>query len=72
MFVCLCQSGNTALTIAQRLGYISVVDTLKVVTEEVITTTTVSSISHSVVLSHFTLQARACVCVLAWRWEAQG
>lgn len=36
------QSGNTALSIARRLGYISVVDTLKVVTEEVITTTTVS------------------------------
>lgn len=39
--VCL-QNGNTALSIAKRLGYISVVDTLKVVTEEVITTTTVS------------------------------
>lgn len=36
------QSGNTALSIARRLGYISVVDTLKVVTEEVITTTTVT------------------------------
>lgn len=36
-----CQNGNTALSIAKRLGYISVVDTLKVVTEEVITTTTV-------------------------------
>ncbi|MGH0148557.1 UNVERIFIED_CONTAM: hypothetical protein FKN15_012905 [Acipenser sinensis] len=34
------QNGNTALAIARRLGYISVVDTLKVVTEEVITTTT--------------------------------
>ncbi|KPP58152.1 hypothetical protein Z043_124044, partial [Scleropages formosus] len=33
-------NGNTALSIARRLGYISVVDTLKVVTEEVITTTT--------------------------------
>ncbi|KAG7276773.1 hypothetical protein CRUP_001914 [Coryphaenoides rupestris] len=39
-------NGNTALTIAQRLGYISVVDTLKVVTEEVITTTTVASLSR--------------------------
>lgn len=39
--VCL-QNGNTALSIAKRLGYISVVDTLKVVTEEVITTTTVN------------------------------
>ncbi|XP_045903331.1 ankyrin-2-like isoform X2 [Micropterus dolomieu] len=33
-------NGNTALSIARRLGYISVVDTLKVVTEEVVTTTT--------------------------------
>ncbi|XP_066098123.1 ankyrin-3 isoform X23 [Saccopteryx bilineata] len=35
-------NGNTALAIARRLGYISVVDTLKVVTEETITTTTVT------------------------------
>ncbi|XP_045424733.1 ankyrin-3 isoform X5 [Lemur catta] len=35
-------NGNTALGIARRLGYISVVDTLKVVTEETITTTTVT------------------------------
>ncbi|CAB1351827.1 unnamed protein product, partial [Coregonus sp. 'balchen'] len=35
-------NGNTALAIARRLGYISVVDTLKVVTEEIITSTTVS------------------------------
>ncbi|XP_030883247.1 ankyrin-3 [Leptonychotes weddellii] len=34
-------NGNTALAIARRLGYISVVDTLKVVTEETLTTTTV-------------------------------
>ncbi|XP_074230158.1 ankyrin-3 isoform X8 [Camelus bactrianus] len=34
-------NGNTALAIARRLGYISVVDTLKVVTEETMTTTTV-------------------------------
>uniref|UniRef100_A0A3P8ZYZ7 Ankyrin 2 n=1 Tax=Esox lucius TaxID=8010 RepID=A0A3P8ZYZ7_ESOLU len=33
-------NGNTALAIARRLGYISVVDTLKVVTEEIITSTT--------------------------------
>lgn len=32
------QNGNTALSIARRLGYISVVDTLKVVTEETLTT----------------------------------
>ncbi|XP_051883484.1 ankyrin-3 [Pristis pectinata] len=32
-------NGNTALAIARRLGYISVVDTLKVVTEETLTTT---------------------------------
>uniref|UniRef100_A0A8C9RNY9 Ankyrin 3 n=1 Tax=Scleropages formosus TaxID=113540 RepID=A0A8C9RNY9_SCLFO len=31
-------NGNTALSIARRLGYISVVDTLKVVTEETLTT----------------------------------
>lgn len=37
----LVQNGNTALGIARRLGYISVVDTLRVVTEEIITTTTV-------------------------------
>ncbi|KAM5237294.1 ankyrin-3 isoform 3-T3 [Ctenodactylus gundi] len=35
-------NGNTALAIARRLGYISVVDTLKVVTEETVTTTTVT------------------------------
>ncbi|XP_031508512.1 ankyrin-3 isoform X25 [Papio anubis] len=35
-------NGNTALGIARRLGYISVVDTLKIVTEETMTTTTVT------------------------------
>nr|XP_012618248.1 ankyrin-3 isoform X22 [Microcebus murinus] len=35
-------NGNTALGIARRLGYISVVDTLKVVTEETMTTTTIT------------------------------
>ncbi|XP_053110656.1 ankyrin-2 isoform X28 [Hemicordylus capensis] len=39
-------NGNTALAIARRLGYISVVDTLKVVTEEVITTTTTVTEKH--------------------------
>ncbi|KAK0151205.1 Ankyrin-2 [Merluccius polli] len=39
-------NGNTALSIARRLGYISVVDTLKVVTEEVITTTTTVTEKH--------------------------
>ncbi|XP_054860231.1 ankyrin-3-like isoform X20 [Amphiprion ocellaris] len=34
-------NGNSALSIARRLGYISVVDTLKVVTEETVTTQTV-------------------------------
>uniref|UniRef100_A0A8C5KT07 Ankyrin 3 n=1 Tax=Jaculus jaculus TaxID=51337 RepID=A0A8C5KT07_JACJA len=34
-------NGNTALAIARRLGYISVVDTLKIVTEETMTTTTI-------------------------------
>lgn len=32
--------GQTALSIAQKLGYISVVETLKVVTETIVTTTT--------------------------------
>ncbi|XP_016138733.1 ankyrin-3 [Sinocyclocheilus grahami] len=36
------KNGNTALAIARRLGYISVVDTLKVVTEEMHTTVTVT------------------------------
>ncbi|XP_061083535.1 ankyrin-3-like isoform X13 [Conger conger] len=35
-------NGNTALSIARRLGYISVVDTLKVVTEETLNATTVT------------------------------
>ncbi|XP_068178721.1 ankyrin-3-like [Antennarius striatus] len=35
-------NGNTALSIARRLGYISVVDTLKVVTEDVINTTMIT------------------------------
>ena len=34
------QNGQTALSIAQKLGYISVVETLKVVTDTVVTTTT--------------------------------
>merc|ERR1712227_1201694 len=34
-------NGQTALSIAQRLGYISVVETLKVVTEQETTTTTI-------------------------------
>uniref|UniRef100_A0A673B242 Ankyrin 3 n=1 Tax=Sphaeramia orbicularis TaxID=375764 RepID=A0A673B242_9TELE len=41
LFVCV-QNGNSALSIARRLGYISVVDTLKVVTEETLTTQTVT------------------------------
>ncbi|KAK5621552.1 hypothetical protein CRENBAI_001606 [Crenichthys baileyi] len=40
------KNGNTALSIAKRLGYISVVDTLKVVTEEIITTTTTVTEKH--------------------------
>ncbi|XP_037990874.1 ankyrin-2 isoform X13 [Motacilla alba alba] len=39
-------NGNTALAIARRLGYISVVDTLKVVTEEITTTTTTVTEKH--------------------------
>lgn len=37
-FIYAVQNGNSALSIARRLGYISVVDTLKVVTEETLTT----------------------------------
>ena len=40
------QNGQTALSIAQRLGYISVVETLKVVTEQEITTTTTTTIEE--------------------------
>ena len=42
----LLQNGQTALSIAQRLGYISVVETLKVVTEQEITTTTTTTIEE--------------------------
>ncbi|KAF2353631.1 hypothetical protein FHG87_015614 [Trinorchestia longiramus] len=35
--------GKTALSIAQRLGYISVVETLKIVTETTITTSTTTT-----------------------------
>uniref|UniRef100_A0A4W4EZ40 ZU5 domain-containing protein n=1 Tax=Electrophorus electricus TaxID=8005 RepID=A0A4W4EZ40_ELEEL len=42
----LTMNGNTALSIAKRLGYISVVDTLKVVTEEIVTTTTTVTEKH--------------------------
>ncbi|KAF4523418.1 hypothetical protein B566_EDAN007890, partial [Ephemera danica] len=38
--------GQTALSIAQKLGYISVVETLKVVTETVITTTTTTIVEE--------------------------
>merc|ERR1712227_494640 len=39
-------NGQTALSIAQRLGYISVVETLKVATEQEITTTTTTTIEE--------------------------
>uniref|UniRef100_H3CI87 Ankyrin 2 n=1 Tax=Tetraodon nigroviridis TaxID=99883 RepID=H3CI87_TETNG len=39
-------NGNTALGIARRLGYISVVDTLRVVTEETVVTTTTVTEKH--------------------------
>jgi hypothetical protein len=42
----LLQQGQTALSIAQKLGYISVVETLKVVTETTITTTTTTTIEE--------------------------
>lgn len=40
------QTGQTALSIAQKLGYISVVETLKIVTETTITTTTTTTIEE--------------------------
>lgn len=40
------QQGQTPLNIAHRLGYISVVETLKVVSETTITTTTTSTIEE--------------------------
>jgi len=40
------QQGQTALSIAQKLGYISVVETLKVVTETTITTTTTTIVEE--------------------------
>ena len=40
------QNGQTALSIAQRLGYISVVETLKVVTEQEVTTTTTTTVEE--------------------------
>ena len=42
IFYCF-QNGQTALSIAQKLGYISVVETLKVVTDTVVTTTTTTT-----------------------------
>ena len=40
------QNGQTALSIAQKLGYISVVETLKVVTDTVVTTTTTTTVEE--------------------------
>lgn len=40
------QQGQTPLNIANKLGYVSVVETLKVVTETTITTTTTSTIEE--------------------------
>merc|ERR1712117_482397 len=39
-------NGQTALSIAQKLGYISVVETLKVVTDTVVTTTTTTTVEE--------------------------
>lgn len=44
--LCVEQQGQTALSIAQKLGYISVVETLKVVTETTITTTTTTIVEE--------------------------
>lgn len=40
------QQGQTPLNIAHKLGYVSVVETLKVVTETTVTTTTTSTIEE--------------------------
>jgi hypothetical protein len=40
------QQGQTALSIAEKLGYISVVETLKVVTETIVTTTTTTVVEE--------------------------
>ena len=40
------QNGQTPLSIAQRLGYISVVETLKVVTEQEVKTTTTTTVEE--------------------------
>ena len=42
----LLQNGQTALSIAQKLGYISLVETLKVVTDTVVTTTTTTTVEE--------------------------
>jgi hypothetical protein len=44
--ITLLQSGQTALSIAQQMGYISVVETLKVVTQTEITTTTTTTVEE--------------------------
>lgn len=43
MILILLQNGQTALSIANKLGYVTVVETLKVVTTETIITTTILS-----------------------------
>ena len=40
------QNGQTALSIAEKLGYISLVETLKVVTDTVVTTTTTTTVEE--------------------------
>lgn len=55
-FLCVCvwQNGNTALSIARRLGYISVVDTLRGVTDENLTATVTYSTCLTIcVLTYF-------------------
>lgn len=46
IFWFLLKQGQTPLNIAHKLGYVSVVETLKVVTETTITTTTTSTIEE--------------------------
>uniref|UniRef100_A0A8B9L4R7 Ankyrin 3 n=1 Tax=Astyanax mexicanus TaxID=7994 RepID=A0A8B9L4R7_ASTMX len=55
-------NGNTALSIARRLGYISVVDTLRVVTEETLTTLVRLHVKDSSPFLVLILCLCVCVC----------
>lgn len=61
------QNGNSALSIARRLGYISVVDTLKVVSEETLTTQ-VRCGNARISLLFSKVHAPLCTFLLCRRW----